>query len=119
MLLDSVIVIDYLNGIQKARAFVDQTPDPVLTVVTVAEVLSGGDPAGLPAISRYLDSFPILGIDVAIGKRAGYLRRLERWKLPDALQAATALEYGYPLATRNTKDFKPERHPFVLVPYTL
>ena len=119
MLLDSVIVIDYLNGIRKARDFVDRLPTPTLSVVTVAEVLSGGDPAGLPTISRYLNSFPILEVNVAIGRRAGYMRRLERWKLPDTLQAATAQEYGIPLATRNTKDFKPERHPFVLVPYVL
>jgi hypothetical protein len=35
----------------------------------------------------------------------------------DALQAAAARQHGLRLATRNTKDFPPERFAFVHVPY--
>jgi predicted nucleic acid-binding protein len=42
-----------------------------------------------------------------------------RWKLPDAFQAALALSRGLRLATRNTRDFPPERFSFVEVPYHL
>ncbi|MCY4453777.1 MAG: hypothetical protein OXC01_17690 [Immundisolibacterales bacterium] len=38
-------------------------------------------------------------------------------ELPDALQAAVARRNGLRLVTRNTKDFPPERHDFVEVPY--
>jgi len=50
---------------------------------------------------------------------AARLRREHRWKLPDALQVAAAQHHGLRLVTRNTRDFPPERYPFVLVPYVV
>jgi hypothetical protein len=47
------------------------------------------------------------------------LRRQHGWKLPDAFQAATAQEHNLKLITRNTKDFTPDVHDFVVVPYRL
>ncbi|MGH8610014.1 MAG: hypothetical protein ACREX9_22180, partial [Gammaproteobacteria bacterium] len=47
------------------------------------------------------------------------LRRQYRWKLPDALQAAIAVNRWLKLVTRNTRDFDPALHSFVLIPYTL
>jgi predicted nucleic acid-binding protein len=47
------------------------------------------------------------------------LRRTERWKLPDAFQAAIAIQHGLTLVTRNTRDFQPGREPAVLIPYRL
>ena len=38
------------------------------------------------------------------------------WKLPDALQAALALENELERVTRNAKDFDPKAHSFVTVP---
>lgn len=35
------------------------------------------------------------------------LRQQYRIRLPDALIAATALDRGFPLVTRNTQDFRP------------
>jgi predicted nucleic acid-binding protein len=50
---------------------------------------------------------------------AARLRREHRWKMPDALQAAVARHHGLDLVTRNTRDFPPEAHSFVVVPYAL
>jgi len=47
------------------------------------------------------------------------MRQRHGWKLPGAFQAALAEEHGLRLVTRNTKDFSPEKHAFVLVPYKL
>ncbi|MBK6580422.1 MAG: PIN domain-containing protein, partial [Sandaracinaceae bacterium] len=57
--------------------------------------------------------------DGPVADLAAALRREHRWKLPDALQAAAARQHGLRLATRNTKDFPPAKHAFVVVPYTL
>ena len=119
MLLDSVIVIDRLNRVPAALAFFRQHADLVVSAVTVAEVLAGAREDGHADVLAFLNTFTFLEIGSAVAERAGRLRRTERWKLPDALQAATAQHHGLQLVTRNTKDFKPERHPFVLVPYTL
>lgn len=120
VLLDSVIVIDFLNGIPAARAYVVGTPSGWgISPVTYAEVLVGIPDAAEPATRAYLDAFRLYEIDREVAALAGRLRRLHRWKLPDALQAAVAEHNGLRLATRNTKDFDPDRHPFVFVPYTL
>lgn len=58
---------------------------------------------------------PPLTKDVAT--RAVELRRKNGWKLPDAFQAAMATRGGLKLVTRNTRDFDPKKHPFVIIPY--
>jgi len=61
----------------------------------------------------------LLGIDAAVAEKAAALRRQHGWKLPDAFQAAIAILHNVKLCTRNTKDFNPQKHPFVEIPYLL
>jgi hypothetical protein len=120
VLLDSVVVIDHLNGIEPATAYLREVAErAAISAITRAEVLSGVDPDGWRAIRRLLDRFRLVPIDAPVADRAAGLRHRHRWRLPDALQAAVALEHGLRLATRNTRDFKPDQHDFVVVPYTL
>jgi len=44
-------------------------------------------------------------VDRASGERAGRLRQSSKMETPDALIAATALEHGLRLTTRNARDF--------------
>jgi predicted nucleic acid-binding protein len=119
-LLDSVILIDHFNGIAAASACLGRLRSrAVVSVVTRAEVLAGFGAADLPLAAALLDHFPTLGIDRETADLAARLRREVRWKMPDAFQAAIAQRHGLRLVTRNTKDFPPERHPFVEVPYTV
>lgn len=119
-LLDSVILIDHLNGIDEATEFLAQhQPECALSVITRAEVLAGYEPRPAEAVRRLLDAFPTHAVDAVVADRAATLRREHHWRLPDALQAAIAELASLKLVTRNTKDFPPERHGFVLVPYTL
>lgn len=46
---------------------------------------------------------------------AASLRHEHRWKLPDALQAAVAINRQLMLVTRNSKDFDPTLHTFVVI----
>lgn len=118
MLLDSVIVIDHLNGLPAATRFIAANSRKlVLSHITMAEVLAGLPESKHPPILRLFARFPCLPLTTEIAVRAAILRRSERWKLPDALQAAMVMETGRRLVTRNVKDFPPARHPFVLVPY--
>jgi hypothetical protein len=55
VLLDSVIVIDYLNDIPEAVAFVDAHPDAAISVITIAEVLGR---LRRPRIDRRLKGSP-------------------------------------------------------------
>ena len=120
ILLDSVILIDHFNGKPGARLYLTQVWKECFTsAITRAEVLAGFDLNGREAAINFLDQFPVINIDAKIADFAAELRRLHRWKLPDAIQAAVALSENMQLATRNTKDFPPEVHAFVVVPYIL
>ena len=117
-LLDSVIVIDHLNGIAAATDVLrEQGKLSALSVITRAEVLAGFDDDHADRARELLDLFPALPNTADIADLAARLRRSERWKLPDALQAAVAQHHRLTLVTRNTKDFHDRSTPSVLVPY--
>ena len=117
-LLDSVILIDHLNGRSDATGYLMNVRySAAVSVVTRTEVLVPYDTKGAVPIMRLLDAFPTLPIDVAVADRAAALRYQHRWKLPDAFQAAMAHQHDLKLVTRNTKDFPPDQFKFVVVPY--
>jgi predicted nucleic acid-binding protein len=120
-LLDSVILIDHFNGIMQATNYLQLlVPDKTaISVITRAEILVGFEAGTEEVALRLLDEFALYPIDRVIADRAAELRRTYGWKLPDAFQAAIALQHNLRLITRNTKDFDPKRHPFVDVPYVL
>jgi predicted nucleic acid-binding protein len=120
-LLDSVIIIDHLKGVQEAKQFVlalepEQT---AISVINRAEILVSIEPQDLALVKALLDQFHLLIIDKPIADLAADLRKSQGWKLPDAFQAALCLYHKIKLTTRNTKDFDPGRHDFVEIPYTL
>ena len=120
-LLDSVILIDHFNDIAEATGFVHGL-DPEVTaisVITRAEILVGFDEENAKIAKSLLDQYQLLIIDKDIADRAAELRRAHGWKLPDAFQAALAIHHHTRLSTRNTKDFDPEKHSFVEIPYFL
>ncbi len=59
-----------------------------------------------PPTVQLLAPFRELPVDRTVAERAGRVAREHRLRLPDALIAATALEHGLQLSTRNTKDFE-------------
>lgn len=120
LLLDSVILIDHLNGVPEAtRYLANSHAEGAVSVITRAEVLAGAESGALRKTVRLLDTFPTLGIDRDTANLAGRLRRKYGWKLPDAFQAAIARAHGLKLATRNLRDFPAQRFAFVVVPYRL
>lgn len=119
-LLDSVILIDLLNGVEEAERFLrDREGSLSISSITRAEVLAGLDAKQFEKVRGFLDRFPLHPIDAEVADEAARLKRIHRWKLPDALQAACALLHKHRLATRNTKDFDPRKLPWVVVPYQL
>lgn len=119
-LLDSVILIDHFNGRQEATQFLlESSESSSISVITRAEVLTGFDPVGEVQAKAFLSLFPTHYLTEEDADLAASLRREHRWKLPDALQAAVAINRQLTLATRNSKDFDPARHAFVSIPYLL
>ncbi len=120
-LLDSAILIDVLRGVPEGVAWVQKLRpgEAAISVITRAEVLAGGPESALESAQALCDVFECIPIDPAIADLVAHLRRMRRWKVPDALQAAVAKQNGWRLVTRNTKDFNVDADPFVLVPYAV
>lgn len=119
-LVDTVIIIDHLNGIKKATDWLLKNSDgsAVISVITRAEVLSGAEDNEKSSISSLLDKFDCLTITKEISDLAAELLQKNGWKLPDAFQAALAKKNKLFLVTRNTKDFSPDLD-FVNIPYKI
>ena len=117
-LLDSVILIDLLHGFAPAVDYVRFVgAHAAISVITRAEVLTGCRPDQWKPVSELLSAFTCFPVDHQVADMSAKLRQSEGWKLPDAMLAATALLRDLKLATRNTKDFPPEKYGFVIVPY--
>jgi predicted nucleic acid-binding protein len=120
-LIDSVIIIDHLNGLENATRFIFEL-DPqqtAISVITRAEILTGIDQDEQINVIHLLDQYKLFIIDKPIADLAADLRREHGWKLPDAFQAAIAKHHKTKLTTRNTKDFDPAKFDFVEIPYAL
>jgi len=118
-LLDTNILIDYLNGAPEADAELARYDDKAISIVTWMEVMIGAAAEPEQAELRaWLSAFTVIGLDAPVAERAVLLRRQRRIRLPDAIIWATAQVHGLLLVSRNTKDF-PQDDPGVRMPYRL
>ena len=117
-LLDSVILIDHFNGIAGATDFLaSESRECAISVITRAETLAGFSRDSEDLARELLDSYVAFPVTVQVADTVARLRRTERWKFPDAIQAAIALEQDLTLVTRNTRDFKDHAPVRVATPY--
>ncbi len=102
VLVDTDILIDHLRG---ARRFAPGGSDIGVSVLTRAELYAGRrvDERRVDLLLARFREFPI---DRSIAESAGRLSRSVGIPIPDALVAATALEHGLVLLTRNLRHFE-------------
>ena len=101
LLVDSDVFVDHLRG---AVALAPGRHRLHYSVVTRAELFAGNTATNLA--SQLLAPFRELPVDRAVAERAGRVAREFGTRLPDALIAATALEHGLGLVTRNVRHFE-------------
>ena len=102
LLVDTDVFIDHLRG---ASEFKPGRHRVHYSVITRCELLSGD--VGSALVQRLLDPFRELAVGRSVAERAGRIRRETGIAAPDALIAATAIEYDLALVTRNRKHFEP------------
>ena len=116
-LFDTNIIIDYLNGVNKASQEIDQYETGLISPITWMEVMVGADDENQSKIIKaFLQQFQLVAVDRAVCELAVEIRRNNKIKLPDAIIWASALSKEVILVTRNTRDFA-QKHPGIRVPY--
>ena len=116
MILDSCFLIDLMGNDRAAVAKLDELVDtatPIgISTLTVTEVGSGlRDESGLAEFDAILDRMELIPFGASESRRAARLqRRLQDDGHPvgavDVMIAATALEHGRGVVTRNVSEFE-------------
>ena len=117
-LLDTNILVDYLNGVHKAQQELKHYANPSISAISWMEVMVGCTEKTEAGTRSFLRGFAVVPVDEAVMELTVALRRAYKLKLPDAIIWASAKSQGLLLITRNTKDF-PADLPGIRVPYTL
>ncbi len=103
--VDTNTIIYLFSGKACATPYTDS--NLIVSVITEMELLSfpriTNDEAA--ALKSFISDCIVIPLEERIKERAILLRRKYGTKLPDAIVAATAIEYGFPLVTAD-KGFK-------------
>ena len=102
LLVDTDVFIDHLRGAY--RLLIPEGRSASYSVVTLCELFAGSH-VDEAAVRTLLGPFDVLIVDPPVAERAGRIRRETATRIADALIAATALEHGLSLMTRNVRDF--------------
>jgi predicted nucleic acid-binding protein len=119
-LVDSDWVIDYLEGDPDALQLLLKLADEgiAVSIITYMEVYQGVARHRMrqeaeEKLSRFLEGVPVLPISLGVARRCAELRETLRAQQKqfnrralDLLIAATAIEHGLALVTRNVADYR-------------
>ncbi|MBP6821025.1 MAG: type II toxin-antitoxin system VapC family toxin [Acidobacteria bacterium] len=114
VVVDTDILIDVTRGNGDAAeclSLLEQQSNLAVSVVTEMELIAGcHDKAELLKIEKLLRPFQVIRISETISDRTVELLKQYRLShgllIPDALIAATALDYGVALISKNQRDFR-------------
>ena len=124
-LVDTDILIDASRGIDQAGEFLNEIKRHVgisVSVISAMELVAGcKDSAQLRQTKSFLEQVAVFPLSEPISSRAQNL--METYTLshglliPDALVAASAIEAGLALYTRNTRHFRMIPEILIIQPY--
>lgn len=117
-LFDTNILIDYLNGIDKAKAALNRFEDKGISIITWMEVMIGTTAENNIDTKFFLSGFEIIAIDESVAEQAVKLRKSKRIKLPDAIVWGSAIVHHRILVTRDAKGFAQDEIG-IQIPYSL
>ena len=123
-LIDSNAAIDYLRGSLSASGmtFMDDVVNdiPKVSIVSKIEVLGfNTTPEAYKILTDFFDDALVLPLSDEVAEKTIELRKNYKIKLPDAIIAATALDYNFTLITRNTADFDKVQELTVVNPHLM
>lgn len=104
--IDTNILINHFSGIER---FEVEERDYAISALSIFELfrLPGMSPTELERLTNFVFLFERFSVTEEIAKRAALLSTTRSDKrVVDLIIAATALELGLPLVTKNIKDFR-------------
>lgn len=109
-LIDTDVMIDVSRENANAAGYLDSLSNPAISIITAQELIVGArDQRDLAGIDSLVSMYPVMHIDAPIGRLAyDLLKRYARsdgLRTFDSLIAATAIERGFALVSRNRKHF--------------
>jgi len=84
-LLDTNILIDYLNGIEQAKTELERYSDKAISEITWMKVMVGATPETEAITRNFLNALDTLPIENQVCEAAVKLRKKHNILLPDAL----------------------------------
>ena len=110
-LIDTDVMVDVSRRNADAASYVDSSPDAWIAIVTAHELIVGArDKRDVAGIDSLIASYPVAHLNDRIGARAYDLLKTyaksDGLRTFDPLIAATALDAGLTLVTRNRKHFE-------------
>jgi predicted nucleic acid-binding protein len=117
--IDSDILIDYLQGIEEAKIEINRYRAPLYSIISWMEIMCGAETdEERESAENLFASMKRVDLSKTIAEKAVEERKTQKLKLPDAIILASADAEGCILVTRNTKDFD-GNDPRVRFPYSL
>ncbi|MCD6012846.1 MAG: type toxin-antitoxin system VapC family toxin [Flavipsychrobacter sp.] len=121
-LIDSNIVIDYLDGKLPltGMSFMNDVINaiPNISIITKIEVLGYKPPEHTyTLLTEFANAAIVFDLNEEIVTATIALRKIRKIKTPDAIIAATAIVFNLTLLTRNVTDFQNIKGLLVLNPY--
>ncbi|CAD5280534.1 MULTISPECIES: type II toxin-antitoxin system VapC family toxin [unclassified Imperialibacter] len=112
-LWDTNVVIYYLQQqfSPSAEKFIDAilaNSQPSISSITEIELLCWSAPTekDLEVVKNFIEDAWVFELESAVKMKTAEIRKAHKVKLPDAIIAATAVEFDLTLLTRNINDFK-------------
>ena len=117
--IDSDILIDFLQGLNQAKIEIGRYQTPLYSIVSWMEIMCGAETKEeRESAEALLHSMKRIDLSLPIAEKAVEERKRLKLKLPDAIILASADVEGCILVTRNTKDFD-AKDPRVRIPYSV
>lgn len=124
-IVDTDILIDFARGVAQASGFLEEQARDggiLVSIVSAMELIAGcRDSVQLRGVREFLTSLHVLPLTPESSREA--LSLMEQFflshglLLADAMIAATAIEHGVPLYTKNVRHFHIIPHLVVIRPY--
>ena len=117
--IDSDVLINFLQGIGAAKKEISRYDPPLYSVISWMEIMCGAQTNEQSESAKILfSSMKRVDLSPNVAEKAVEERKRQGLKFPDAIILASADVEGCILVTRNTKDFD-KNDPRVRFPYSL